>query len=271
MYYPTTLILLSIALSTSHASKETLSACVSEQENLYESIELQDAFKDMMTSYNETCHEEGLCTYEMHEDTKESILAMKDKSETTSFKDMKGLKGSGDADFGGAFYDHKSFKRYVTACEDAGGDMVCVDANMNMEGELGAAFIPDGDQGIETDVKIAMKSYPVCMTKECEGEDMTTVLENTSKNAFLKNEKVADEMTAQVESMIKAATVKQVCALSGLETCELTVIHEKCSVKAEKIISAAINSAAISVSMQGMGGLFFTVLAVSMTTLFSLF
>lgn len=261
-----TLLFLTVALPGTHASKETMQACVTAQEVLYENIELSDAFRDMLLKYNDTCHEEGACTYKLHEDTLDSINSVKNLTEggqtKATYKDIKGIKGTGEADFGGSFYDHLSFKTYVTACEDAGGDMVCVDADLKMEGYMGATFLPDDETGIETDVKLTAKSYPVCMTEECENEDMLTILENTFKDAFLKSDSIAEKINSQVESMIKAATVKQLCALSGLDTCDLALTHEKCSDKVAKAMG-------ISGAMQS-GRTLFTgvVVAIAMVSLF---
>lgn len=202
-----------------------MEACVTAQEVLYENNELTEAFQKMLRGYNETCHDEGLCTYQLHEETMASFKKM---NKSSTVKDIDSVKGSGTADFSGAFLNHLSYQAYATACGDAGGDLSCVDANLIMEGEAGEAFL-QGDGGIETDVRLTAKSYPVCMTKECENEDMVAVLENTAKNAFLKSPQIAEQMTSQTESLIKAANFKQVCALSGLETCEMIIDRKTCS------------------------------------------
>jgi len=249
-----TLIFLSAAWSA-YASKETMSACVTAQEVLYENIELNDAFSKMITGFNDTCHEEGLCTYEIHDETLNAVRSI-DASSTIS--DIAAVKGSGAAHFGGSFYDHVTFKHYRTACSDAGGDVVCIDAGLDMEGDAGAAFLPD-QGGIETDIKVSLTSFPVCMTKECENEDMNKILENTAKNAFLNSPKVSDGMDAHTESLVRAATVDQVCALSGLETCELVVTRLECSNKVKDAGSSASHKAA------GIA----TFLAVAVATMFS--
>lgn len=225
-----TLICLSAAWYT-NASKETMEACVTAQEVLYENTELNNAFRSMMNSYNETCHEEGLCTYDLHDETAKSFKSM---NESSTLTDIAAIKGSGAAHFGGAFYDHISFGLYRTACDDAGGDLVCVDAGLDLEGEAGAVFLKE-DGGIETEVKLSLTSYPVCMTRECENEDITAILENTAKNAFLKSPQIAEDMTSHTESLVKAATVKQMCALSGLETCEFTVTRLACNAKVKDL------------------------------------
>lgn len=212
--------------SFTDASIESREACMKATETLYENVELSDAFKFMLRTYNETCREEGLCDYEIHEDTRKSVESFTDNS---TLWDLAAVKGTGEAHFGATFYEHKSFKKYATACDDAGGELICVDATVNLNGRAGAVLAKSDTEGVETDVKLKLSSYPVCLTRECEGEDMmVTTLENTAKNAFLKMESVQEEMTTHLESIIKAATVKQVCALSGLDTCEFTVERQEC-------------------------------------------
>lgn len=231
-------LLLSAASWSANASKETMESCVVAQEVLYENTELNTAFTRMMEGYNTTCHEEGLCDYSLEDETLESV---KNMDESSTINDIAGIKGSGAAHFGGSFYNHESFLTYRTACADAGGDVICIDSGLNLEGEAGAAFMPDGG-GIETDIKFTLTSFPVCMTKECENEDLTAILENTAKNAFLKSPQIAEDMTSHTESLVKAATVKQVCALSGLETCEFTVARLECSDKAKGADSSSAPS-----------------------------
>lgn len=220
------LLFLSVAckIDADKASREAMKQCVAAQEVLYESIELSNAFMEMLTSYNETCHDEELCTYQIHDDTVNVITGL---HENSTIKDVTNVKGSGAAHFGGAFYEHETFKKYSTACDDAGGVIICVDASLVLEGEAGAALLED-DKGVETDVKLAITSYPVCMTEDCVNQDLTTILENSAKNAVLKAPQVAEHMGTKAETMVKAASVKQVCALSGLETCLFIVVEQKC-------------------------------------------
>lgn len=236
MFVPSVVTLLFLSTwSTADASKETLSACVTAQEVLYENNELDDAFTKMLEGYNATCHEEGLCTYSMD---RETLDGFKTLSKTSSASELPELQGSGAAHFGGAFYDHVSFGNYITACKDAGGDVICVDAHLNLEGEAGAAFT-EGSDGIKTDIKLSFTAYPVCMTKECEKEDLTTILENSAKTGFMKAPKIQEGMDAHTEALVKAATVRQVCALSGLATCELTVEKQTCGAKVAKAVSSS--------------------------------
>jgi len=216
------------------ASKETMTACVTAQEVLYENSELDSAFTQMLDGYNQTCIEEGLCTYTMD---RETLKGFKSLSETSTAAELPELIGSGAAHFGGAFYDHVSLVNYLTACKDAGGDVICVDAHLNLEGQAGAAFTA-GD-GIKTDIKLSFTAYPVCMTKECENEDLTTILENSAKTGFMKAPKIQEGMDAHTEALVKAATVKQVCALSGLETCELAVDKQSCDAKIAEVMSSS--------------------------------
>lgn len=215
------IVLLTRVICSTTAVSDTMKACVSAQEVLFENIELDNAFKEMLQAYNQTCHDEDLCTYDIDSDTMTGLKPKADGSAPNP-NDLPKIKGSGNAYFGGAFQNHDSYLMYKTSCSDAGGDVACVDAKVILEGNAGGAFLPDST-GIETDVKVTVTSFPMCMVRECENEDMTKILENTGKNAILKSDRVSEDLDSQTESMIKAATTTQVCALSGLETCEVTV------------------------------------------------
>lgn len=214
-------ILLSSMLTSTTAITDTMKACVSAQEVLFENVELDEAFKSMLIGFNLTCHDENLCQYDMDEATKDSLSPV--NGAPPSPKDILKVKGTGNAHFGGSFQEHASYDTYRTACDDAGGSVACVDAHVTLLGNAGGAFMKDAD-GIETDVKIVVTAFPMCMVQECEKEDVTKILENTGKNAILKSDQVQEDLDSQMESMIKAATTEQVCALSGLDTCEITVV-----------------------------------------------
>lgn len=221
---------------TVDASRESVAACVESVETINEHIELQEAFNNMLTGYNTTCQEEGLCKLEIDEDT---LFELKNMDEVDKDAPLPAMKGSAVAHFGKAFKMHKSFLAYETACSDAGGDLECVDGHMVLQGEAGAAFLKN-EEGVDTDIDIKILSYPVCLPKECEGEDLTKVLENSAKDAILKAPAIAEELTAHSESLIKSITVDQVCALSGLETCTLEVKAVGCELSES---SGAINNA----------------------------
>lgn len=222
------------------ASKDSMKFCIGAQEILYESTALRKSFKKMLVSYNETCFSDELCSLSFHDDMKEVVEGM-DNSSTLA--DLTIIKGRGAAHFGGAFYEHENFKQYAVACEDAGGMIMCIDAAVELEGLAGETFLGES-KGFETDIKLDVTSYPVCMTKACVNEDLTSILENSAKNALLKSPKVA-RLLGTSEAMVKAATVEQVCALSGLDVCEFEVVHQKCGLKnprgaGEIIISASV-------------------------------
>lgn len=207
---------------------ESKKACMKATEELYENIELAESFRSMLRAFNETCKAEDLCNIDMHDETLKFLGDLKEsKANNTTAAPVVKVSGSGAAHFGGGFHEHATFKRYATACDDAGGDLICIDATANLEGEAGASFREDGT-GVDTDVHVKLTSYPVCLTKECEGEEMVTTLENTAKNAFLKSPKIEKELTTHIESIVKAASVKQVCALSGLDKCEMIVERQAC-------------------------------------------
>jgi hypothetical protein len=257
-----TLLLLSVVTYSTNAISDSMKECVRGQEKLFENIELDSALENLLTSYNETCQDDGLCTYKIDDETMAGLMTMGENDGAPAIDDIPGIKGSGEAYFGGKFYDHDSYNTYRTACGDAGGSMVCVDSHLTLDGVAGAAFM--GGEGIATDVKINVKSFPLCMDRACENEDVTTILENTAKNALLNTNQVAQDLDSHTESLIQAATVKQICALSGLETCELVVEKKECSKAA---FVKALDSPAAALSVRG--GVV-TFLALSLTVLFGI-
>lgn len=220
------LLLLSVTY-TADAMTDSMKACASEQQTLFENNELDKAFEGLLRSYNETCNDEGLCTYQIDDDTMTGLSRMKGAGAPAP-EDIPSIKGSGSANFGGLFFDHISYSTFRTACNDAGGAVVCVDSQLTLDGTAGEAFM-NGADGILTDVKIKLTNFPICMTSACENEDITAVLETTGKNAILKSDQVAEDLDSKTESLIQAATIKQICALSGLGTCELDVEKKQCS------------------------------------------
>lgn len=212
-------------VSSVDAITESMQVCVTAQETLLENNELDSALRALLLGYNATCHDEKLCTYQMDAETMEGFLELQGSGgKAPEATDLPAVKGTGSADFGGSFRDHNSYTTYTTACSDAGGSVICVDAHATMEGSAGVAYI--GGDGIETDVKLKLTSFPMCMAMECANEDITLVLENTVKTVMLQSDKVED-MNSNTENLIQGASIKMLCDLSGLDTCEMVV--EECS------------------------------------------
>ena len=230
---------LSLALlahvNTVQASKESVEACVTAVEVLNENIELQTAFTSMLQGYNETCVSEGLCTIDIDEDT---LFELKNMDASDKDAQLPAIKGKAVGHFGKNFKNHLSFLAYDTACTDAGGTLDCIDGHFTLLGTAGAAFLKN-EEGVDTDVEVTMKSFPICLPAECDGEELDKVFENAAKDAFLKAPAIAEEMTAQSEAMVKSVTMEQVCALSGLDTCDLDVKSVGCEMDSPASMSSS--------------------------------
>merc|ERR1712071_241881 len=224
----TTILALTLlsAFATIEATKETVDACVVAVELLNENIKIEETFAAMMQGYNSTCKEDGLCTVEIDEDT---LYELENMDPSDKENKIPAIKGKADAHFGKSFKTHQTFLDYEAACADVGGDLDCVDAVVDLKGEAGEAFLKN-DVGIETDVDVKIHSFPICLPAECAGEDLTKVLENAAKEAFLKAPTIQEELTPKTEALIKTTTVEQVCILSGLETCDLSVKSVGCEI-----------------------------------------
>lgn len=203
------------------ASTETLSACLTAHEALNEHTSLQNTFSSMLKGFNSTCESDGLCTYDIDEDTLYELQQMETDEE------IPAIKGSAITNFGDSFRAHPDFIAYNTACSDLGAELDCINADITLFGEAGAAFLKK-EEGIQTDIHVEIKSFPVCLPKECEGEPLDQIFESAAKSAILKSPTIADDLTPQSEALIKSVTTDQVCALSGLDTCELVVKSVGC-------------------------------------------
>jgi len=240
--------------NTIEASKESAKACTTAVDILNEHITLQDSFTAMLVGYNSTCLSDGLCVLDVDEDT---LYELKNMNIEDKEAPIPAIKAVATAHFGKSFKMHPTFLAYDTACTDAGGILECVDGHMTLLGEAGAAFIKN-ERGVDTDVDMKIMSYPICLPKECDGEELDKVLENSAKEAILKAPAVAEEMTAQTEAMIKSVTADQLCALSGLDTCKLEVEAVGCQMSGSP---ALMNTSAR----------FIVALALAGTAIFSLF
>merc|ERR1712150_178021 len=137
------------------------------------------------------------------------------------------IKGSIKANLGKKFKEHVSYMAYDRTCGIIHGGLDCLDANVTLQGTAGAAFF-DNEQGIDMDFDVQLKSFPICLPSECEGEEMEKVFERAAKGAFLKVPSIAEKMTAKSEKMMKSLTLPQVCILMGLETCNFEVESVGC-------------------------------------------
>ena len=190
----------------------------------------------------------------MYIDINENTLSDLQNFDPSKSEDPK-IKGKVDAHFGKSFKTHQTFLDYEAACADVGGDLDCVDAVVDLKGEAGEAFVKGGE-GIETDVDVKIHSFPICLPAECVGEDLTKVLENAAKDAILKAPTIQEELTAQSEAMIKTITVEQVCGLSGLETCDLSVKSVGCEISSSTTLRVG---RVIGMIMMGVSALTFFV------------
>jgi len=203
-------------------AEEELQDCMSAHSRLNQNLALEETFSAMLVGYNETCRDNKLCTIDIHEDTLKEM-----KNEESEI--IPSIKGVAVAHFGEEFKTHETFQDYATSCLDAGGHLECVDGHFVFLGESTAAMFQQ-DESVETDVDIKILSYPVCLPTQCEGDPLDKVFEYAAKKAILKMPIIAENMSTNSEALIMAATIEQVCILSGLDTCYLEVEHAPCEV-----------------------------------------
>merc|ERR1712226_1668138 len=84
------------------------------------------------------------------------------------------------------------------------------------------------DDGLVIDIDIDGRSFPYCFPKECEGEDLTRVVEDATRDAIMSIPDVQNVMNPTTESLLNEVTFAQLCALSGLGTCQFSVTSSEC-------------------------------------------
>lgn len=231
-------VLMAIYPSTT-ASPETLSACLAEINHVNESEEVSLAFSDMMTHYAESCLESNLCEYELGPELNAMAADLMDNGELDStgmteisakapktLGEIPPIHGHITFDFGGDFLDHELVNSYDLACRDVGVNGVTrLTSQMEFKGDALSSFIdPTEGVGIDTDFQIYVKNYPMCLPAGCsDEEDLTKVMEAVVKSNGLKSPEVQEKLTPQIEAMVQALSVDQLCALSGLEKCDVNV------------------------------------------------
>jgi len=202
--------------------EEEMTTCMQAHSRLNQNLEVEESFAEMLIAYNETCKTDNLCTIDVHEQT---LKEMRDEESDI----IPSIKGSAVAHFGENFKSHETFQNYATSCLDAGGHLECVDGHFVFLGDSTAAMFKQ-EESVETDVDIKILSYPVCLPTQCDDEPLDEVFEYAAKKAILKAPIIAENMSANSEALIMAATIEQVCILSGLETCYLDVEHAPCEI-----------------------------------------
>lgn len=149
----------------------------------------------------------------------------KKKKKGIRLYEMPPVKGSATIAFNDDFHLHQAVVTYEEACKDVGisHGLTCIDGELRFQGNALAAFISPkrNHPGVETDLTVYMKGYPICLPTVCREEDMTKMMEAVFKTAVLKSPDVQENLDAKNTAMIQATTVEQLCALSGLETCEI--------------------------------------------------
>jgi len=219
--------------------------CVSAFSALEEELSMQETFREMITNYNSTCIDEGLCTIDVDEATKYGMETMDANDRETP---IPPIVGSSTMHFGKSFAENPYYISYQTACSDLGADITCIDGHIVMVGEAGAAFLKE-EEGVHTDLEMKIFQYPVCVPEECRGEPMYDLLEQSGKNAILKSPAIAEELSPESEALIKSLTVATVCSLSGLKTCKLEVKDSKCAAGVGTSPASLVNKAGSLIGM----------------------
>lgn len=222
-----TLLFLSTIVS---ASKESADACFHAAEALNDRPEVLVPHAAMLEAYNSTCFQSGLCTLNVDESLKqfvgtgESIDAVA-LSETVATAPIA-IKA--EANFGGDFASHSTVSEYEDACIKAGGYLGCVDGILFLDGSISGQLTGTGADDTVIDIELSAKSFPYCFPSECEGEDLRAVLEDATRDAVMNVPDVKDNLTPTTEALINEVTFAQMCALSGLPTCQLSVTEVEC-------------------------------------------
>ena len=211
------------------ASKESAEACAVAAEALNDIPSISNQYGLLLERYNETCADMGLCDIDLDEHL-ETLWGHNARDVDYIVKNYP-IKMKTSLDFGGSFADDPSFSQLVNACEDAGGYMECVDAILYVDGAIsGMLFGSDGDENdIVLDVEIFAKSLPYCFPPSCKDEDLTQVIEDGVRDAVLKTTDAKSALDPASEALLKTITFKQLCALTGLPTCQLSVTAVDCS------------------------------------------
>lgn len=212
------------------ATKESAEACFHAAESLNDNPSVNVPHQLVIEKYNATCREESLCVLDIDEGLKNSFLgADRNPAEITAVAQSHPVIMKGSMDFGGSFGDDPTIAEFGKACKNVGGTMGCVDGIMTLKGEV-ASMLAEGeaDNGLIIDIDIDARSFPYCFPSECEGEDLTRVVEDAARDGIMNVPDIQNMLNPTTESLLNEVTFAQLCALSGLGTCLFTVTSSEC-------------------------------------------
>jgi len=239
---PAVTVILSVSTAVL-ASKESAQACFHAAEALNDIPSLNTPHSKLIEVYNSTCREEGLCIYDMDEELRayvsgannpdgleNAVSQVNNPAVISAGAKQFPIAMKASLDFGGSFLENPVLADYANACEELGGTIECIDAIAYLDGTISGLLAEgDGEQdGIVIDIEMFSKSFPYCLPPACEGEDLTRVLEDATRDALLKMPTIQANLNPTTESLMEEVTFAQMCALSGLPTCQLSVTTVDC-------------------------------------------
>jgi len=218
------------ALPSVTATTESAMACFLAAEELNDIPSVNEPHAQFLEAYNATCRKSNLCSFDLDESLLASVRGTANPADLTDAAFSAPIAVKTTMDFGGSFAKDRTVEEYERACRKAGGKMGCIDGALYLDGSINSALAAgNDDQGdIVVDIELFAKSFPYCFPSECEGEDLTPVLEDAVRDAVLKVPEVKANLNPTTEALLKDVTFAQVCALSGLPTCSLSVSQTEC-------------------------------------------
>lgn len=219
-----------ISLNLSYVEGQTSPECVAAAQVLNDKPEVNQAHAQLLQTFEMMCMGAGMCDH-----TIDSIPSSEINPSDVDVKEVLAqgpIKGTVTADFGGDFTSNPSYTDYYRACTANGGRIGCTVVDGAFAGEAGAdyGFGGEAGKGIPVDITMNVDYFPICLPKECDNEtDLLKVLEIEFRDAMLAAPEFQNELdNPQTAALLKLVTFSQVCALSGLETCTLTVANGDC-------------------------------------------
>lgn len=223
-------VVLLSALSSISATKESAMACFLAAEALNDLPSVNVPHAQFLEAYNATCRKNNLCSFDLDENLLATVRNSGNPADLSSAAMSAPIEIKSTLDFGGSFAKDPSVEAYEKACRKAGGSMGCVDGAVYLDGTVSNVLAGGGDDegDMVVDIELFAKSFPYCFPSECEGEDLTPVLEDAVRDAVLKVPEVKANLNPTTEALLNDVTFAQVCALSGLPTCSLSVSQSEC-------------------------------------------
>jgi hypothetical protein len=216
MYSTKPIVLGLVLLFSQSFVNADMDQCIEEVESLHEENQLLPlATIRLAQEYNETCHEEGLCTTYLDDETR-AYFESEEYSQNPTIPDVP-IIADVDAEFAG-FEEHANWDAYVQTCEQTNGGKVC---RMDVDIDFKGAAV----DLVEIDLDLNTYHMPFCLTDACDGEDLELVLEGVAKKFVLQQADL--EQTQQ--NLVKTLSLNQVCLGLGISTCQFAIKNVDCS------------------------------------------